>query len=93
LFLIVCTHAHRDQSPWIPWSWSYKWLWATQYGCWERNLTRTICILATEPSLTLWAHLPRLPHEGHETFVFLCLTCCTHDVPSYNVLDLETLST
>lgn len=24
---------------WIPWSWSYRWLWSTWYRCWEPNMS------------------------------------------------------
>lgn len=28
----------REQNIWIPWNWSYKWLWAARHGCSELNL-------------------------------------------------------
>lgn len=56
LFLkyVVCIHEFRGQRRGPPWSWSYRWLWATWHECWELNsgLLEEQCVLLTaEPSL------------------------------------------
>lgn len=52
---IVCADAHRGQRGcWIPWTLSYKSLWATLYWCGELNsglLEEQQAVLIAEPSL------------------------------------------
>lgn len=46
--------AETKRGLWIPWSWSYKRLWAAEHGCWEPNsgaLWEQFTISATKPSL------------------------------------------
>jgi hypothetical protein len=70
----VCVHTHMPEEArrrcWGAWSWSHRWLWAAQCGCWE---LKTLFL-----TNRIWQHLHQ--HTTQQELSALCVSfpCCSH---------------